>query len=72
MTKMIMQAARAVIRCVAVPAAMALVAGAAVSAAQSQTIVDQWASVALPPAPALKPVTVDVKTTALLMLDFMN
>ena len=25
-----------------------------------------------PPAPALKPVTVDPKTTALLMLDFMN
>jgi len=28
--------------------------------------------VARPPAPALKPVTVDAKTTALLMLDFMN
>jgi nicotinamidase-related amidase len=40
--------------------------------AQAQTIIDQWASVKTPPAPALKSVTVDPKTTALLMLDFMN
>jgi nicotinamidase-related amidase len=40
--------------------------------AQAQTIVDEWASVKAPPAPELKPVTVDVKSTALLMLDFMN
>lgn len=38
----------------------------------SQTIIDEWASVKTPPAPELKPVTVDPKTTALLMLDFMN
>jgi len=36
------------------------------------SIVDEWASVKAPPAPALKPVSVDPKTTALLMLDFMN
>ncbi len=35
-------------------------------------IVDEWASVKAPAAPALKPVTVDPKTTALLMLDFMK
>jgi len=35
------------------------------------TIVDEWPSVKAPPAPALKPVTVDPKTTALLMLDFV-
>jgi nicotinamidase-related amidase len=35
-------------------------------------IVDEWASVKAPAAPDLKPVTVDTKTTALLMLDFMN
>lgn len=35
------------------------------------TIDAEWTSVATPPAPALKPVTVDPKTTALLMLDFM-
>ncbi len=43
-----------------------------VSPVHAQTIIDEWASVARPPAPALKPVTVDAKTTALLMLDFMN
>ena len=40
--------------------------------AQAANIVDEWASVKAPAAPALKPVTVDPKTTALLMLDFMN
>lgn len=46
-----------------------LVAAPGVSGAQ--TIVDEWASVKAPPAPALKNVTVDTKTTALLMLDFV-
>ncbi|MGA8614920.1 MAG: isochorismatase family protein [Xanthobacteraceae bacterium] len=41
-------------------------------AAQAQTIIDEWASVMVPPPPELKPVTVDPKTTALLMLDFMT
>jgi nicotinamidase-related amidase len=36
------------------------------------TIIDDWANVKAPPAPALKPVTVDPKTTALLLLDFIN
>jgi len=36
----------------------------------AQTIIDEWASVKVPPPPELKPVTVDKKTTALLMLDF--
>jgi nicotinamidase-related amidase len=40
--------------------------------AHAQTIVDEWASIKPPPAPELKPVTADVKSTALLMLDFMN
>lgn len=43
-----------------------------VSPGYAETIIDQWASIERPPAPALKPVTVDTKTTALLMLDFMN
>jgi nicotinamidase-related amidase len=38
--------------------------------AAAATIIDEWASVKAPEAPALKPVTVDPKTTALLMLDF--
>lgn len=40
-------------------------------AAAQQTIVDEWPNVKAPAAPALKPVTVDPKTTALLMLDFV-
>jgi nicotinamidase-related amidase len=39
--------------------------------AGAQTIVDEWANVKAPAAPVLKPVTVDPKTTALLMLDFV-
>jgi nicotinamidase-related amidase len=54
----------------ALVAAVAL-AGVAVSA-QAADIVDEWASVKLPAPPALKPVTVDPHTTALLMLDFMK
>jgi nicotinamidase-related amidase len=40
--------------------------------AQAATIVDEWANVPAPAAPALKPVTVNPRTTALLMLDFMK
>ena len=43
-----------------------------VSPAFAQTIIDEWANVPRPPAPELKSVQVDTKTTALLMLDFMN
>jgi nicotinamidase-related amidase len=42
----------------------------AVSPAAAQTIIDEWASVKVPPPPVLKPVTVDPKVTALVMLDF--
>ncbi len=42
------------------------------SSAYAASVIDEWASVKAPPAPALKPVTADPKTTALLMLDFMN
>ncbi len=52
-------------------AAAAFIA-ALVLPAQAATIVDEWASVKQPAAPTLKPVTVDPKTTALLMLDFMK
>jgi nicotinamidase-related amidase len=40
------------------------------SAVSGATIVDEWSTVKVPPAPPLKAVTVDRKTTALLMLDF--
>lgn len=54
--------------------AIALVAAAAISAAPAfaGNVIDDWASIKTPPAPQLKTVTVDPKTTALLMLDFMN
>lgn len=52
--------------------AVVLAGGFMVSAAGAATIIDEWASVKTPKAPTLKPVTVDDKTTALLMLDFMH
>lgn len=41
-----------------------------VAPAQAETIIDDWKSVKVPAAPQLKPVTLDAKTTALLLLDF--
>lgn len=55
-----------------VTAAVAVGVVAPASPGHAATIIDEWATVKRPPAPALKPVTVDAKTTALLMLDFMN
>jgi nicotinamidase-related amidase len=46
----------------------ALLAG--LGGAQAATIIDDWAQVKVPPPPELKPVTVDPKTDALLLLDF--
>ena len=40
--------------------------------APAQTIVDEWQNVKAPPPPELKAVTVDPKTTALLMMDFVK
>ena len=48
-----------------------LAAGVSAAAAQAGTIVDDWSKVKVGPAPQLKEVTVDPKTTALLMLDFI-
>jgi hypothetical protein len=50
----------------------AALAGAAVVPASAVDIIEEWGNVKAPPAPTLKPVTVDAKTTALLMLDFIN
>jgi nicotinamidase-related amidase len=57
--------------CASVLGALLLVMGSYLSAADAANIIDEWASVKPPPPPALKPVTVDPKTTALLMLDFL-
>ena len=49
-----------------------LIGGAvmASSAAQAQGVLDDWASVKMPSAPALKPAVIDPKTTALMLFDF--
>jgi nicotinamidase-related amidase len=40
--------------------------------APAQTIIDDWSSIKAPPAPELKSVTVDPKTTALLVMDLIK
>jgi nicotinamidase-related amidase len=40
--------------------------------APAQTIIDEWSSIKAPPAPELKAVTVDPKTTALLVMDLIK
>lgn len=48
----------------------AVVSPVMTSPAAAQTIIDDWNKVKVPAPPQLKPVTVDLKTTALLILDF--
>ena len=43
-----------------------------ISLAQTKTIIDEWAIVQAPKPPELKPVTLDPKTSALLVLDFVK
>jgi nicotinamidase-related amidase len=43
----------------------------AISPALAADIIDDWASVKAPPPPTLKPVTLDPKTTALLVIDVL-
>ena len=45
---------------------------ASTASGSGQTIVNEWSQVKAPPAPELKAVTVDPRTTALLMLDFVK
>ena len=40
--------------------------------AHATDVTSEWSTIAMPPPPALKAVTVDPKTTALLLLDFMT
>ena len=51
--------------------AVAVAACVFAAPARAQMLVEEWASIAAPPAPALRDVTLDPATTALLMLDFM-
>jgi nicotinamidase-related amidase len=45
---------------------------AGLAPASARTIIDEWASIKAPPAPALQTVTVDPHTTALLVLDLVK
>src|SRR5215831_2482080 len=56
------------VSCIVLAAAGALAA----SPVKANDITTEWASVKPPPVPELKPATVDPKTTALLVLDFMK
>ena len=53
-------------------ATLVIVAGttALQRATHAETVIDEWANVKLPPAPALKPVTLAANETAVLSLDF--
>jgi nicotinamidase-related amidase len=57
------------------PAAAAIALAASLSAAgmaRAADVVAEWGSIQMPPAPQLKPATVDPKTTALFLFDFMT
>lgn len=56
----------------ALAVAALLCAIASVPAARAADVISEWNNVKAPPAPQLKPVTADPKTTALLMLDFIR
>jgi nicotinamidase-related amidase len=55
----------------AITAAVTVLSSTAVLPARAASIIDEWANAKAPAAPELKPVTVDPKTTALLMLDYI-
>jgi hypothetical protein len=40
--------------------------------ARATDVIAEWSTIQMPPPPTLKPVTVDPKSTALLLLDFMT
>lgn len=56
--------------CVAI--VLAVVGTGTVPPAHANDITTEWATVKPPPVPELKPATIDPKTTALLVLDFMK
>jgi nicotinamidase-related amidase len=49
--------------------AMVLISGAP---SRGETVIDEWQNIKAPPAPELKAVTLDPKTTALLMIDIIK
>jgi nicotinamidase-related amidase len=65
-----LQMKRAFVSMLALAAAAGV--GLMASPAGAQTIIDEWANVKAPPPPALKAVTPDPKTTALLVMDLVK
>jgi nicotinamidase-related amidase len=63
---------RSLLSSVLVLSGVAVFAGAASTAASAATIIDEWASVKPEAAPELKSVTIDPKTTALLVMDLVK
>jgi len=61
-----------IIRALTCTAALAAALAVAPPTARAADIMAEWASVKLPPPPELKPVTLEGKTTALLILDVMK
>jgi len=57
-------------RQIAIVAVAIVVALCGTNTANAQTIIDDWYQAKLPAPPVLKPVTLDAKTTALLVMDF--
>ncbi len=55
--------------CMALGMALSAIVGAS-AAASAQTIIDEWYQAKLPAPPQLKAVTIDPRTTALLVMDF--
>jgi nicotinamidase-related amidase len=54
-----------------IPIAVAIAAALlATNPARAQTVIDDWSQIKIPPPPALKPVTLVAKETALLVMDF--
>ena len=53
-------------------AALAAVLKVCAAPASAETIIDEWPSVKAPPAPQLKPVTLESKTTALILIDIIK
>src|SRR2546425_8243235 len=58
--------------CVAAAAGTLAVAMLGTAPSRAADIITEWATVKAPPVPELKPVTLDGKTTALLILDMMK
>jgi hypothetical protein len=51
---------------------LAFLLAAAVAPASAQSIIDQWSAVPVPPPPKLEKVTIDPKSTALMVMGFVR